>query len=657
MRRLRVCLTGGDDINWAIDEDLRLMREALEPFADFVDLPDAEVIHCVWWNGLLNLPRAACRIKPLICHMPGQPFRYLTLPEHNQVMDRVDLWIARSRQAFAQLRSLGYPVAMLPYLVDLTIFRPLSRPNADVEALRARWNIPADRFLIGSFQRDTEGSDLRSPKLVKGPDVFLEIVTELFRRDCPIHAVLAGPRRHWLIQRLSARGVPFTYTGRPVDHDDLDMNTMPRPTLNLLYNLVDLVLVASRSEGGPHAVMEAAASRCTVLSSRVGAAPDVLEASAVFDAPHAAVDLMEEHIRYGILDETVQPQYERVTALQREVREKGGEVLYSNVARTSRHNTRPDPIADPIPRDPAGLTVSLWHTFHDPPYGGGNQFMLALRKALQHRGVNVVENELHANIDAYILNSIHFDVDQFRDAVRNRRLAVLHRIDGPIHLIRGFDREKDERCFRLNQEFAGATVLQSAWSFARIVEMGYRPVHPVIIHNAADPGIFSAGIRLPFSPTGPIRLISSSWSDNPRKGAALYTWLDTHLDWNRFAYTFAGNVASRLRNMHTVPPVASEELAELLRGHHIFVTASRNDPCSNAVIEALSCGLPVLYLNDGGHPELVGFGGLPFHGTDDVIPQLEALCNSYEMIRRLIVAPDMDHVVERYLTLLLQLVA
>ena len=29
------------------------------------------------------------------------------------------------------------------------------------------------------------------------------------------------------------------------------------------------------------------------------------------------------------------------------------------------------------------------------------------------------------------------------------------------------------------------------------------------------------------------------------------------------------------------------------------------DPCPNSVIEAMSCGLPILYSNSGGLPELV----------------------------------------------------
>ncbi len=37
-----------------------------------------------------------------------------------------------------------------------------------------------------------------------------------------------------------------------------------------------------------------------------------------------------------------------------------------------------------------------------------------------------------------------------------------------------------------------------------------------------------------------------------------------------------------------------------------FIYLSHNSPCPNSVIEALSCGLPVLYSNSGGVPELVG---------------------------------------------------
>ena len=40
--------------------------------------------------------------------------------------------------------------------------------------------------------------------------------------------------------------------------------------------------------------------------------------------------------------------------------------------------------------------------------------------------------------------------------------------------------------------------------------------------------------------------------------------------------------------------------------HEVYINLKYLDPCPNAVIEALSCGLPVIYSNSGGTPELVG---------------------------------------------------
>src|SRR3546814_3725577 len=79
--------------------------------------------------------------------------------------------------------------------------------------------------------------------------------------------------------------VPYTFVGTTTanDREDLAANTLPREVLNELYNIVDLCLIASRSEGGPRAALEAPASGCKVLSSRVGLTPDLLPDACLFD--------------------------------------------------------------------------------------------------------------------------------------------------------------------------------------------------------------------------------------------------------------------------------------------------------------------------------------------------------------------------------------
>ena len=49
-----------------------------------------------------------------------------------------------------------------------------------------------------------------------------------------------------------------------------------------------------------------------------------------------------------------------------------------------------------------------------------------------------------------------------------------------------------------------------------------------------------------------------------------------------------------------------------MRRNDVYLAPSRNDPCSNALLEALACGLPAVFRASGGHPELVGEAGVPF---------------------------------------------
>lgn len=672
MNRPKVFLTGGDGIGWAVDEDMKLVKEALADIVEFVDLPESEVVHSLWWEGLMLIPVDNLHGRRIVCHIPGEPFRYFTMPRHRHALPMVGKWVTRNSQAATQMSSLGISHVMIPYLVDVGTFRPLSRDDENLTRFLDRWEIPTDAYLIGNFSRDTEGADLQTPKYVKGPDFLLEILLVLRRQRRNIHVVIAGPRRHWLLRRLSQEHIPFTYIGRTTEQDDIETNCLTRSSLNILYNIIDLYIVASRSEGGPHAILEASASRCKVISTPVGIARDMLQESAIFDSVGEAADIIGKDMKENLLAYTVDSNFQRVyqthlplTAapllsqlyesihavrpyemLERsDCSAKQGVAIGGESSRASMKQPRK-----------RNLTVGLWHKFFQPPYGGGNQFMMGLRKAMLKRGIEVRENELSEEIDAYVLNSIHFDVDLFLEFSQKNRLNVIHRIDGPIHLIRGYDREKDELCYHLNAQFASATVLQSAWTYQRIVEMGYSPISPVIIHNAVDSDIFHSLGRVPFNRNRKIRLISTSWSNNPRKGGPTYKWIEEHLDWSRYEYTFVGNVSEKLDRIHHVAPVSSEELAGILREHDIYITASQNDPCSNALIEAMACGLPALYLNDGGHPELVGYGGLPFNNEQEILPSLERLVENYESFQNLIVVSRLEDVAGTYLSLIQEVV-
>ena len=79
------------------------------------------------------------------------------------------------------------------------------------------------------------------------------------------------------------------------------------------------------------------------------------------------------------------------------------------------------------------------------------------------------------------------------------------------------------------------------------------------------------------------------------------------------------------------------------------MTASEDDPCSNALIEAIHCGLPAVYLESGGHNELVGGGGVGFSSPHQVPEAIEEVVGSYTRYQKEAQLPGIEEIVDQYL--------
>jgi glycosyltransferase involved in cell wall biosynthesis len=295
--------------------------------------------------------------------------------------------------------------------------------------------------------------------------------------------------------------------------------------------------------------------------------------------------------------------------------------------------------------------VAVFHEFQPPPYGGGNQFLLALVGELRRRGLAVEVNRLSGRTPACLYNSFNFDFRRLRRFAR-AGVRMVHRVDGPIGVYRGFDDGTDRRIVKINHALADATIFQSRYSLDMHRELGFDLRNPAVIPNAVDPAIFHRPPARESLSGRRLRVITTSWSDNPRKGADVLRWLDRNLDFDRYEVTFAGNTQSTFERIRVIGPLASAPLADLLRTQDVFLAASRDDPCSNALLEGLACGLPAAFLRSGGHPELVGEAGIGFGDADELPTVFARLGQELDERRAAIGVPVLADIADRYLDVL-----
>ena len=185
----------------------------------------------------------------------------------SQHLDRPDYFVTASSIMAERLARWGVDEGRLrriPLGVDLETFSML--PESKRRALREHLGIPSNAVCIGSFQKDGNGwGEGLEPKLMKGPDIFVEAVCRL-ADSYPVFVLLTGPARGYVKSRLSEHGIPYRHVyvsdyGRICEY----------------YNCLDLYLVTSREEGGPKALTESMATGVPLVSTRVGMAPDMIE--------------------------------------------------------------------------------------------------------------------------------------------------------------------------------------------------------------------------------------------------------------------------------------------------------------------------------------------------------------------------------------------
>jgi glycosyltransferase involved in cell wall biosynthesis len=161
--------------------------------------------------------------------------------------------------------GLENKINMIPIGIDTKLFHLMSKEKSN--EFRIQNGIPLNSVIIGSFQKDGNGwENGNDPKLIKGPDIFIETLKSLKCSVKEIFVILTGPSRGFVKKGLEKLNIPYKH---------FYINDYQE--IYKYYSMLDLYLITSREEGGPKALLESMACGIPLVSTPVGQSIDMIK--------------------------------------------------------------------------------------------------------------------------------------------------------------------------------------------------------------------------------------------------------------------------------------------------------------------------------------------------------------------------------------------
>ena len=299
-------------------------------------------------------------------------------------------------------------------------------------------------------------------------------------------------------------------------------------------------------------------------------------------------------------------------------------------------------------------------------WGGGNQFASSLVKASREKGYLVTFDLKDSDIDIILLT----DPRSYNSTVtfgsldiifyllfRNNKAIVVHRIN-----------ECDERknTNHMNRFLMWAnycadyTVFIASW--LKQLDLSQRDKPSKVILNGADKEFFK-NHNNNWDGISPLKIVTHHWSPNKMKGFDVYKKLDDLLSSKQWAkkieFTYIGNLPEgfKFKNTNSIKPMNGKSLGKELSNHHLYISASINEPAGMHHIEGILCGLPIIYRNSGALPEYCKDYGISFENKN-FVPALKKIFKEYPKFKKNIkkYPHDSDKMTAEYLNLFLNLI-
>ena len=123
-----------------------------------------------------NISKKFLREKKVVCtihHIDFDKFDFNEKRKFKKLDKYVDFYHVISDQTENDLEKItDKEIWNNPWWIDSKLWYEIN----EKKELRRKFNIAQESYLVGSFQRDTEGADLKSPKLSKGLIDLLQLL-------------------------------------------------------------------------------------------------------------------------------------------------------------------------------------------------------------------------------------------------------------------------------------------------------------------------------------------------------------------------------------------------------------------------------------------------------------------------------------------------
>ena len=191
-------------------------------------------------------------------------------------------------------------------------------------------------------------------------------------------------------------------------------------------------------------------------------------------------------------------------------------------------------------------------------------------------------------------------------------------------------------------------IFPSNWAFRKITP---DENSSQVIFNAPDK-IFYENRSTELTRTTPLNIVTHHWSSNPKKGFELYKEFDNYCSKSgEFTFTFIGNLPEGMSISNHIQPLNMEELSKQLPRYDVYITASEEEAGANHVLEAMACGLPIVYLDKGGSiPDYCNKYGTQYKNIKELITILKDIEKSFPDYKSKVLnyTGSIEEVIEKY---------